>query len=302
MKSIMMIGLVLILFISGCTGPELAGASAETYLLVMNRADSAKFFEVSIDGKKMFSATLCAEDTSCEGSVRSGKYLKIKSGSNLEAKELSSGLKKSITVLEDIESIDIMYDGNFSFIFGMKQFQDNYRLCDSGKEKVLVKTFCGDDSCWSSYYNSEGLLVEETPEYGPGAGDYEIRTVTKNCMPVSEDEFLTEIKDPTTIREHLKRLDVFDCGIDIDRASPEVRSCFFNAYKECRSAKMEIKGTSLEGYSLYENLAIIKYDCSVIQYKEIGNMTGVSVCEDMGLKQDGDYALLGCEGKLTSVR
>lgn len=62
-------------------------------------------------------------------------------------------------------------------------------------QTVFRRNRCGDDTCWITFYNSSGQVLEDTPEIGPGTiREYNIKTQTKDCAQISESNFNKSIR------------------------------------------------------------------------------------------------------------
>ena len=57
-----------------------------------------------------------------------------------------------------------------------------YEICKDEEtgETIYVSHRCGEDTCWSTFYDSEKNVIEKTPEYG-NSYEYEIQTKVTNC-------------------------------------------------------------------------------------------------------------------------
>ncbi|OGL93910.1 hypothetical protein A2258_03060 [Candidatus Uhrbacteria bacterium RIFOXYA2_FULL_41_8] len=77
-------------------------------------------------------------------------------------------------------------------------FEDIYYICTSTEteNRIYETVFCGDDSCWLSFYDQNGNLIEKTPELGPGASNMnEPETKVEDCQRTTENYFMSKIEE-----------------------------------------------------------------------------------------------------------
>jgi hypothetical protein len=71
-----------------------------------------------------------------------------------------------------------------------------YYVCEGAdNERIYEKSSCGDDSCFSSYFNADGVILEANVEYGPGSGRMEPETQTTNCQRTTEAYFTSQVQE-----------------------------------------------------------------------------------------------------------
>ena len=85
---------------------------------------------------------------------------------------------------------------DFPVLQGMgKPGQTNYYVCKEKKNGAILyhSSWCGDDSCWSNFYDKDGKLVEDTPEYGAGTENgYKVKSKVAGCLRTSKEYFATK--------------------------------------------------------------------------------------------------------------
>lgn len=76
-----------------------------------------------------------------------------------------------------------------------KPMATNYYVCKDEKsgEVVYHSQWCGDDTCWSNFYDNKGKLIEDTPEYGGGTiTEYKVKTKVVDCKRTTKEYFATK--------------------------------------------------------------------------------------------------------------
>lgn len=76
-------------------------------------------------------------------------------------------------------------------------FIDIFEVCQdpASGERIYVNSFFGDDSGWATYYDQDGVVIEKTPEFGPGSlSEYTVQTEVENCTRTTEEYFATKVK------------------------------------------------------------------------------------------------------------
>ncbi len=90
-------------------------------------------------------------------------------------------------------------DGSFPVVDGEKKpFETNYEVCENPQTgaRIYQASFCGDDSCFARFYDENGLLVESTPEMGPGAlNNLKPNTEVTNCQLTTEAYFKSQVQE-----------------------------------------------------------------------------------------------------------
>jgi S-layer homology domain len=77
--------------------------------------------------------------------------------------------------------------------------ETNYYVCQETEtqDRIYQERRCGDDTCWSTFYDYKGELLEETGEYGmedPGDQD-PVETDVENCIATTDAYFDQKIAD-----------------------------------------------------------------------------------------------------------
>lgn len=97
-----------------------------------------------------------------------------------------------------LEFVEYNYD-QFPVVEEGKPFESNYRICESPETglRIYESSWCGDDSCWSQFYNYKGETIESSNEYGPGTGNNEYTPTTKrtNCQNTTEEYFKSKVEE-----------------------------------------------------------------------------------------------------------
>ena len=77
-------------------------------------------------------------------------------------------------------------------------FEDVYYVCadEETGERIYQVVFCGDDSCWSSFYDIDGLLIERTPELSVMYDNLDEQvTKVENCQRTTENYFMSKVEE-----------------------------------------------------------------------------------------------------------
>ncbi|MFA4887047.1 MAG: hypothetical protein WC595_02450 [Candidatus Nanoarchaeia archaeon] len=176
--------------------------SPELYFLLLNQGDHSVKMTVSVDGKVIFNEkTVCPKKEGGEEDCKDkyyGEGKKIENPGKPFTLFIEIGSMKKVVEIDPRNLYDtrIIFTGEKILVNYQKIFEPNYFICEDPKnqEKIYEKLGCGDDSCWSNFYNKEGELIEETPEYGLGSGsEYEIKTKVKDCETITEEQFKKKV-------------------------------------------------------------------------------------------------------------
>lgn len=96
-----------------------------------------------------------------------------------------------------LEFIEYNYD-QFPITEAGESFESNFMVCKSAETglRIYHSYWCGDDSCWSKYYNYKGEIIELSNEYGPGTANdqYHPATKTTNCQYTTEEYFKSKVQ------------------------------------------------------------------------------------------------------------
>ena len=83
--------------------------------------------------------------------------------------------------------------GVYLFHLSLVNQRYTYYKCNSVNDSQLVYQGedCGMDSCRSTFYSSEGRILEKTPDYGPGSANdtFIQKTQTKDCVEINRRTF-----------------------------------------------------------------------------------------------------------------
>lgn len=85
----------------------------------------------------------------------------------------------------------------FPIIEAGEPYEPNYRVCESPETglRIYESYWCGDDSCWSKFYDEKGELIESSNEYGPGSGGMPPVTKRINCKHTTKAYFQSKVQE-----------------------------------------------------------------------------------------------------------
>ncbi|HLC88399.1 MAG TPA: hypothetical protein VJG49_00010 [Candidatus Nanoarchaeia archaeon] len=174
------------------------------------------------------------------------------------------------------------------------------RVCtsESTGENIYKLTWCGDDTCWSKFYDAQWNLLEETPEYGPGTPvPYEIKTKVKDCQSFPLADFLNIVPGSDKLLAAITAVQsdatITNCGTAPDGGMNPAQDCFYNSYLTCTPSKMMIKAAGDVDDEFRELLAVSKEEnsCQVVKFRNFEDLIGFNVC--------GGFKAAEIQGELT---
>lgn len=119
-----------------------------------------------------------------------------KSDGAYHASDSLNRAEAAVLTQRTLDFIDMNYSAFPSIDEEVEMGEDIFHVCQSVADntRIYKESVCGDDSCWSTYYDFAGELLERSDEYGSGTGtDYEPETEAKNCVQTTRYWFNRKI-------------------------------------------------------------------------------------------------------------